>query len=81
MTHKNSICIRCANLDSYEGFVISKSGDVSLISECYYGGKNAGDRKTCKRFRAAKEDTVRHRMKLFEMLERRADHADNHNGS
>lgn len=71
MTHKNSICVRCKNLYSYNCFVISKNGAMSLISECCYGGKNAGNRKTCKCFVPASDDVISRRIALFETTERR----------
>lgn len=65
MTHKDSICVSCANLSTYTDVAVVSGGDVSLISSCHYGGKNAGDRRSCKHFRQACPETVAERKEVF----------------
>lgn len=67
MTTKDSICVRCANLSAYTNALFtSNSGVKSLTSECYYGGKNAGNRKKCKSFKEASEETIERRLRALE---------------
>ena len=64
MTSVESICIRCKNLNAFiNGVVVVVGGRRKLISECAYGGKNAGDRKQCKRFKEAEADIITARIK------------------
>lgn len=65
MTTKDSICIRCENLDCFLNAKDTTNGVESLISNCLYGGKNAGDRKTCSRFKPASEDVIKERLNVF----------------
>lgn len=65
MTTKNSICVKCEILSAcMTGCVISKKGR-SLISSCKHGGKNAGNRKTCKHFKEADPVIIEERLKLL----------------
>ena len=66
MTTKNAICIRCENLYAEtSAFCISDNGNISLISNCLYGGKNAGNRAKCKRFKEARAEVIAEREKIF----------------
>ena len=65
MTYKESICVLCANLSAAEHAVCVNNGKRNLISECLYGGKNAGNRKKCKNFRQAKQKIVAERINLL----------------
>lgn len=66
MTYKGSICVSCANLDAALGSVCINDGKYNLISSCYYGGKNAGNRKKCKLFRQANTEIIAKRVKLLD---------------
>lgn len=68
MTTKDSICVRCAVLLAYTNAYTGSKEDnnIALISECAYGGKNAGNREKCKTFKEASEDTIKRRMRVFE---------------
>ena len=63
MTTINSICLKCRRLyaDAY-CCCTSSDGTKSLISTCMYGGKNAGNRKTCRDFEKAREDVIAERI-------------------
>lgn len=65
MTTKNSICMKCAHLYAYTIGVCYSGGVYSLISHCMYGGKNAGNRKTCKCFEKAEERIIKERESCF----------------
>ena len=65
MTHKDSICISCRFLNAYTNAIVFTGKGRSLISECHYGGINAGDRKNCKRFEKASEKTIKERLKCI----------------
>lgn len=59
MTTINSICVKCRRLySSTNGCCVSSDGTRSLISNCMYGGKNAGNRKTCRDFEKTSEDVI-----------------------
>lgn len=67
MTTKDSICVRCAVLLAHtDAFVRHEDDSISLISDCAYGGKNAGNRKKCINFVEASEETIERRMQVFE---------------
>ena len=66
MTYKESICVSCANLIASERAYCTNNGKRNLISECPYGGRNAGNRKQCKDFKQAKEKTVAVRLRLLD---------------
>ena len=66
MTTKDSICVRCAVLLADTTAIFTSNGVKSLVSDCVYGGKNAGNRKTCKNFVEAGKDTIERRMKVLE---------------
>lgn len=67
MTSKNSICVKCKNLDTdCNSFAIEENGCIGLIAHCIYGGKNAGDRKTCKKFKEAYGTIVENRVNAFD---------------
>lgn len=67
MTTKNSICVRCDNLMAFtNAYTGSKETGIHLISDCCYGGKNAGNRKKCKNFSEASEETIERRLRVFE---------------
>lgn len=66
MTHKGSICVSCANLYASTNAVCINDGKRSLISECLYGGRNAGDRKSCKNFRQANPKIIEERIKVLD---------------
>lgn len=71
MTSKNSICAKCKNLDTdCNSFAIGENGNVELIAHCIYGGKNAGDRKMCKKFKEATTDVVENRVNAFNQAEK-----------
>lgn len=66
MTTKDSICVRCAVLLANTSAVCtSPNGVKSLISDCAYGGKNAGNRKKCINFVEADENTIEKRMRVL----------------
>jgi len=69
MTYKESICVSCVNLDATCAAVCINDGKPNLISECYYGGKNAGNRKTCKKYRKASDSVIIKRMALLTKYE------------
>lgn len=70
MTSKNSICAKCKNLDTdCNSFIIGENGNVELIAHCVYGGKNAGNRKMCKRFKQADNAVVDNRVDAFNRAE------------
>ena len=67
MTTKDSICVRCENLKAFTNALTRHDdGSISLISECCYGGKNAGNRKTCKNFVEADKNTIERRLEVLE---------------
>lgn len=67
-TGENSICIRCDRLFvNVHCKIIAGGGRTKLLSNCYIGGKNAGDRNTCKRFTPAPEDVVKERLDAFKI--------------
>lgn len=67
MTTKDSICVRCAVLLAHtDAFVRHEDDSISLISDCAYGGKNAGNRKTCKNFVEADKNTIERRLEVLE---------------
>lgn len=47
------------------GAVCVTNGKRNLISNCLYGGKNAGNRKTCKKHREARPEIVAIRLRLL----------------
>ena len=63
MTTKDSICIKCSHLVSYSCVITSLSGERRLMSECMYGGKNAGNRKKCSKFKMSDLLTIERRLK------------------
>lgn len=66
MTNEESVCVRCRNLyASTSAVCIGTNGKRSLISECLYGGKNAGNRKSCKHFRGANPLIIAERLKIL----------------
>ena len=65
MTYKESICVLCANLYANTSAYCINNGKRNLISECLYGGNNAGNRKKCKNFRQAKPKIVAERLRLL----------------
>lgn len=65
MTTQNSICIKCKKLVAYSGICIGQDGTQSIISTCLYGGKNAGNRKTCIDFVETDEKTISERLENF----------------
>jgi hypothetical protein len=65
VTTKDSICIRCENLDCFLSAMDTTDGVKSLISRCLYGGKNSGNRKTCSKFKPASEDVIKARLNAF----------------
>lgn len=66
MTTKDSICIRCDNLAAYTNARFITGEVAHLCGDCYYGGKNAGNRKTCKKFVEASEEKIKNRMEALE---------------
>lgn len=66
MTTINSLCIKCRNLYAGSGCCISNNGVRSLISSCRYGGKNAGNRKSCKDFDVASDEVIAERIMILE---------------
>lgn len=71
MTTKNSICIKCENLIACTTGCFISNGEKALISSCKYGGKNAGDRKTCKQFQPANEFIIAARFALLRKGEKK----------
>lgn len=71
MTYKESICVSCANLDASTTTVCINDGKSNLISRCYYGGKNAGNRKRCEKFRQADPQTVAKRIRALDFWDGR----------
>lgn len=70
MTNKNSICAKCKNLDTdCNSFATDDNGNIVLIAHCIYGGKNAGNRKMCKRFKQADNAVVDNRVNAFNRAE------------
>ena len=69
MTYKDSICVSCSNLDAANAAVCITNGKPNLISTCFYGGKNAGNRKTCKKYRKASDSVIERRMALLSKYE------------
>lgn len=66
MTYGESVCVRCKFLyASTSAVCIDKDGKRNLISECPYGGKNAGNRKSCKEFRGANPLVIAERLKVL----------------
>lgn len=66
MTTINSICVKCKNLDAYTcGACIGSNGVRSLISTCKYGGRNAGNRKTCRDFEETTKDVIARRIECL----------------
>lgn len=66
MTTKDSICVRCAVLLADTTAFCTSKGVNSLISDCAYGGKNAGNRKKCKNFVEADKNTIERRLEVLE---------------
>jgi len=64
MTTIDSVCIKCRKLHIWSG--CTSNGIRCLISSCYYGGKNAGNRKSCKDFDIASDEVVAERIKMLE---------------
>lgn len=65
MTGKNSICIKCEKLVSYNSTATPADGEKGLIAFCLYGGKNAGNRKSCANFERASEEKISARLACF----------------
>lgn len=65
MTRINDICVRCENLDAITSAVCSCGDEMCLISTCIYGGKNAGHRKSCRRFEKTNEEKIEKRLKAL----------------
>jgi hypothetical protein len=65
MTRANDICVRCKNLDATTSVVCTSGGERHLISFCVKGGKNAGQRKSCRKFEKANEETIEKRLKAL----------------
>lgn len=67
MTSENSLCVRCAALHTYEDALCVPTGsrEALLISDCAYGGANAGNRKQCQRFIPALPGLVEMRLDVF----------------
>lgn len=71
MTSKNSICAKCKNLDTdCNSFAIEEDNNIGLIAHCVYGGKNAGNRKMCKKFKEATADIIENRVNAFNQAEK-----------
>lgn len=66
MTTKESICIKCNCLAYADAACCTENGKRSLISSCDWGGRNAGNRKTCKNFEKADDDMIKHRLDILE---------------
>lgn len=67
-TSKKSICIRCERLSvNLNCKIVAGGGRIYLLSNCYLGGKNAGDRNSCKKFKPAPEDVVKERLDAFKV--------------
>lgn len=65
MTTIDSICYMCNNLCAYTNCVCESNGKRHLISQCFFGGKNAGNRKKCARFEKADECLIAPRLKIL----------------
>lgn len=66
MTSKNSICFKCAYLVSYSEGVLTFNGERYLGSYCSRGGgRNVGNRKTCRRFVQATDEIIAKREKTL----------------
>ena len=72
MTSKSSICIKCAALSTYEDALCVPAGskEALLISDCAYGGINAGNRKQCQKFVPALPGLVEMRIAVIESYEK-----------
>ena len=77
MTCKDSICVSCKLLNTYETSYGCKNDEIYLISGCLYGGINAGNRKKCKRFEKAPSDVIQRRMAVFNRKGMRDETANN----
>lgn len=47
---EDNICLRCENADIYGKCKENGSLEYHTFAVCRYGGKNAGQRRQCKRF-------------------------------
>lgn len=65
MTRETDVCVRCGKLNAATSAVIISDSKRILISNCYYGGKNAGHRKTCSKFEEADKETIEARLKCL----------------
>lgn len=65
MTSLDSICVKCIHLNCFLNAYVGSGDKIALISECAYGGQNAGNRKTCKRFVPASDITVSERVRIL----------------
>lgn len=65
MTTIDSICYKCNNLSACTNCFCITNGKRSLISDCFFGGKNAGNRKKCAKFEEADECLVAPRLKVL----------------
>ena len=65
MTRIDSVCVKCENLIASESGVDISCNIRSLISQCVFGGKNAGNRKSCKKFKKASDEIIESRLKLL----------------
>ena len=65
MTHIDSLCFYCAYLYASTDSFVESGNNMALISYCSYGGKNAGNRRTCKQFCRACDKTIAERKELL----------------
>ena len=66
MTAIEHICVKCETLHHcHDSWCIDNRGKRYLISYCLKGGKNAGNRKTCKRFKQASDDIITDRLNIL----------------
>lgn len=65
MTTADSLCVKCRYLHAYLNSVVIAKGKRHLISECCYGGNNAGNRKQCKKFSFAPEQEITARIEAL----------------
>lgn len=71
MTSKNSLCIKCKNLETYHSLCTPAGGkEALLISSCLYGGVNAGNRKQCKSFEPTEQEKITERLNIFKEFEK-----------
>lgn len=66
MTTKNSICIKCEHNYCSSNAVCETDSGRGLVATCLYGGKNAGNRKSCKRFEKAPDNRIAERLNALE---------------